>query len=454
MKWKALFDEWTIIKGERICNYCITSMTIDESGIVAKVQGTQLYDVTIDRKVNMYCSCPQFFHFGRCKHLAGLLLKNDLNRESGEQFLAFDYSEHEQRLAEVLSKQSEYTVQLAEERSRRAKEREAAKQERERIRREEAEKARLQREEERRVEREQRAIEREKARKERLEREEQDRRRKLIDKLSLLDIPNLQDYTTEELKNMRLEMQPQITAKREEKARAQRVAEAAIREEQRRKEAELRAKKRQEQEERERQEYEKRMAALKAKLTPLTRDKNNEVTIHAGEYLSLIVRPSLLSYNVFGCYCQVVCTSGFFIPPTVLGQYKGKYCVWYTAFGSEENKYHNGQLWTDYMEEDENRIVRTYVSNQMDRLYPKDREWSDTQFLVFGREKGLYKFFGVFDIEQVIDRNPFQIIYKKTANTFRYKWKKETPPDPKLAALFDELLAKLRESQDAKGKEE
>ncbi len=163
---------------------------------------------------------------------------------------------------------------------------------------------------------------------------------------------------------------------------------------------------------------------MKSKLTLLVPNEKNEVTIHAGENLAIFSKPSYLCKSVFGCYCNALCSSGFFIPRTLLGQYKGKYCVWYTQFGEHPNRYHYGQLWKDCMNRKKDQIVRTYISNQIDILTEKDREWSEKLFLVFGVVDGLYKFFGVFEIEWVEDKNPLTITYKKIANAFTYKLKR------------------------------
>ena len=168
-----------------------------------------------------------------------------------------------------------------------------------------------------------------------------------------------------------------------------------------------------------------RSKRFKSKLTPLIPNEKQEVTIHAGELLAPLGRPSDLSQKVFGCYCNAVCSSGFFIPMTLLGQYRGKYCVWYTQFGEHSNRYHYGQYWTDCMNKEKSKIVRTYISNQMDILTSKDAEWSETLFLVFGREGSFYRFFGVFEIEQIDDRPLLTIVYKKIADSFTYKLKKQ-----------------------------
>ena len=76
------------------------------------------------------------------------------------------------------------------------------------------------------------------------------------------------------------------------------------------------------------------------------------------------------------------------------------------------------------MNKEKDQIIRTYNSNQMDILTSKDKKWSETLLLVFGREGRLYKFFGVFEIEWINDKNPLTITYKKIADSFTYKLKR------------------------------
>lgn len=425
--WKTLFDGWTIEKGKEIRDSCIAYMDIDDAEIKAQVIGTNNYDVKIDKYLNMSCSCPQGLYLGRCKHLAGVLLKYDEISLECDSVFNFDYSRQEERLTELTEKETAYKEQQSEYWRQRTVEREKEKQERARIREEINTERKKKRAEEARLKKEFRdaVIEEERQRRQEIAKaEEFERRRKLIDKLSLLDIQNLEHYTTEQLKAMRKEMQPQITAKRIENEKARKAQAVATREEQKRIEEEMCRKRWVEEQENIRLRHEAEIKKLESKLTPLIPNEKNEVTIHAGEYLSLFNRPTDLCKKVFGCYCNAVCSSGFFIPMTLLGQYKGKYCVWYTQFGEHTNRYHYGQLWTDFMNKEKDQIIRTYNSNQMDILTSKDKEWSETLLLVFGREGRLYKFFGVFEIEWINDKNPLTITYKKIADSFTYKMKR------------------------------
>ena len=120
-------------------------------------------------------------------------------------------------------------------------------------------------------------------------------------------------------------------------------------------------------------------------------------------------------------------------------QFNGKYCVWYTDFKTKTNKYHYGQEWSDQMNDDEDCIERTYLSSRRDLLTEKDLSGEETYFLVFGRENGLYKFYGTFVIERMIEKSTLKIIYRKLNSKFSFKWPSITPIDIALEPTYEEL---------------
>lgn len=430
--WRGLFDVRTIEKGNRICNYCICKMTISEEEITAEVDGSYIYDVRISKKLKMSCSCPQATYYGICKHLAGVLLKNDENRSNGLEALDFDYSEQDERLTEIASQTNAYIKQREEERER-------AKQERARKKAEELENCKRAREEAARLERERREAEREAVRRARQEAENAQRRTKLLEKLSILDLPNLDSYTTDQLKSLLLEKQTEITAKRLETQQREKEARAKARQEQLQREREERERQRVIAAEREATRRYKELKKKRSQITPLTINDEGKTTLIAGNYYCFAGQPNQLSVHAFGSSCKAICSSGFFIPMGLVKQFHGKYCVWYTDFNAKSNKYHYGQEWSDQINDDGNCIERTYLSNRQDLLTEKDLAGEETYFLVFGRENDLYKFHGTFAIERTIEKSPLTIIYRKLNSKFTFKWPTITPIDIALEPTYEEL---------------
>lgn len=430
--WRGLFDVRTIEKGDRICNYCIRKMTISEDEIIAEVDGSYIYEIRISKKLNMKCTCPQATYYGACKHLAGVLLKNDENRSNGLEALDFDYSEQDERLAEIASQTNAYIKQREEERER-------AKQERERKKAEELENRKLAQEEAARLERERREAEREAVRRARQEAEDAQRRAKLLEKLSILDLPNLDSYTTDQLKSLLSEKQTEITAKRLETQQREKEARAKARQEQLQREREERERQRVIAAEREATRRYKELKKKRSQITPLTINDEGKTTLIAGNYYCFAGQPNQLSIHAFGSSCKAICSSGFFIPRGLIKQFHGKYCVWYTDFNAKANQYHLGQVWSEQMNDNCDYIERTYLSNIQEILTDKDLDWGDTYFLVFGREKGLYKFHGVFVIEMITNKNPLKITYRKLNSKFTFKWPSNTPIDIALEPTYEEL---------------
>ena len=441
--WRGLFDVRTIEKGDRICNYCIRTMTVSQEEIIAEVEGSYIYDVRITKKLNMSCSCPQATYYGICKHLAGVLLKNDENRSNGFETLDFDYSEQDERLAEIAAQTNAYIKQREEERKR-------IKQERARKKAEELENRKREREEIARLERERREAEREAARRARQAVEDAERRVKLINKLSILELSNLDSYATDQLKALLAEKQPEITAKRLQIQQKEKEARVKARQEQLQRDRE----KKQEQLQRDREERErqrliviereairryKELNKKRSLLTPLTLSEEGKVTLVAGNYYCFAGQPKQLSVHTFGSSCRATCSSGFFIPAGFIKQFRGKYCVWYTDFNTTSNCYHFGQKWSDKINDNGDYIERTYLSNVRDILTEKDLAGEETYFLVFGRESGLYKFYGAFVIERTIDKSTLKIIYRKLSSKFTFKWPAITPIDIALKPSYEEL---------------
>lgn len=466
--WKGLFDLQTLTRGEKIPSSSIVYLKVDDMEVNAKLQGTSLYDIKIDKYLNMSCSCPQATYYGSCKHMVCILLKNDENKEKGLHAIEFDYSKQEEHLAEISKRTAEYLAQQAAERQEcdRIKLEQIA--ERKRIKSEQIAEHKRLREEEALKEKERRAFEREMAKKAKLEAEDNERRSKLIDKLSILDIPNLNTYTTEQLKVMRAEKQQEIVARRIEKAKA---------------EKKIIAIQRQAQLEKERVENEKinKKDTAKKKIhhvdfgegtivqssfdnsngmvfyvkfqdqvvrsftlsdlfdkslfnsdlstrpqTKKTSSVKKERTLKVGDIVSTSPEPDHFSMDTFGVHTQARCQSAFFVPNQWRRKNEEKYVVWYTNFNRNPRQYHNKQIWNDEINEKKDHIIRTYIDDDVEKLSEVDLRWNDSKFLVFAWDCGAYRFYGVFQIEKIEELQYIQITYKKISDSVTYNLPRTT----------------------------
>ena len=148
-------------------------------------------------------------------------------------------------------------------------------------------------------------------------------------------------------------------------------------------------------------------------------------TLNVGDVVSRSPNPDKFSMDTFGTHTYARWESAFFIPTQWRRKNENKYIVWYTNFNSNPRRYHNKQIWTDVMYDDGDRITRTYIDDDVEKLSEEDLRWNDSKFLVFGWDYGAYKFYGVFQIEKIEELEYIQITYKKTSNSVTYKMRIE-----------------------------
>lgn len=75
-EWKKLFDDAVLQRGLNIKPDAIKSITIEDSGLLAKVQGSELYFVKIDKDFRfIVCSCPcqKIYQGFYCKHMVAVI---------------------------------------------------------------------------------------------------------------------------------------------------------------------------------------------------------------------------------------------------------------------------------------------------------------------------------------------------------------------------------------------
>lgn len=183
--WQMLFSDTIEQRGIKLNEQkAVKSITVDDEGLTASVQGHELYTVKIDRAFsNMSCTCPCGYN---CKHMIAVLLAC---KESADNTI-FHFFENAEgspiaQVAEARKEVYEQRQATAEAKARREAEREARRlqklQDAPRIQAEKEEKKRLA--EQRRIEREKheaevvaRRAEREKRRLEKLKEEEEKRK--------------------------------------------------------------------------------------------------------------------------------------------------------------------------------------------------------------------------------------------------------------------------------------
>lgn len=405
--WKELFDEWTLIKGGAIPDSCILDFSVDDHEIKAKVKGTEIYDVRIDKHINMSCSCPQGSNCGRCKHLACVLLMHDKRGDNGGPKLEFDYSRQKEHLAELINKGQVYKAKQAEYWKQRAIEKERAKQERARIKAEELAERKRKREEEARLESERIAKEREEQRRMKFELEEKERRRKLIDKLSILGIEQLEDYSTEQLKSMCQEFKSEIATKR--------IALEKAEKERKKIEQQERIRITQEKEER-------RKANERRKYEPKVVDGVIRLIVGNKIYVSTI---GSLVYELFN-YTNIY-RSYYFKPKEAQKYIRGGFYILVIKDidGGWVHDLKNGQVWKTTISESRDQIERKYIGEDS-ALTDEIMDKHGRKILVFLDERKneqAFEFFGVFGEQQVLFlHNCFKgISYIKLSDSIEYE---------------------------------
>lgn len=408
--WKDFFDSWTLIKGEAIQDSCILRLNVTGDEINAQVKGTQIYDIRIDKHFNMSCSCPQAINRGRCKHLVCVLLKHEKNGGSDEPMLEFDYSKREERLAEILEKELAYQSQQSEYWEQRTLERERKKQERARIKAEELAERKRKREEQIKLEKARIAKEREEQRRIKLKTEENNRRRELTDKLSILGIANLSELTTDQLQIMYKEKRGEIAVKRIELANA----------EQERRENRLKKRIQTELKKKEKQLQEERR-----KNSPTYIEDVVKLTSGNKIYVPTVSKLMNALFNGTKDY-----RSYYFKPKEAQKFIRGGFYIWIIK-EMDDGWVHdlkNGQIWKTTINESRDEIERKFLGDQR-YLSDEVMDMHSCKILVFldiRDQEEAFEFFGVFGEKQVLYlHNDFKgISYVKLSDSIEYEIEK------------------------------
>ena len=390
--WKLLFSPRTLKSGEKIDFINIRSFNVLDQKLVAEVEGTYLYDIEIDKKLNMTCTCPQGIHYGRCKHMVSVLLRNDICLKSGYKALIIDYSDKEAELLELKEQQEAYNAQLEEQERQRQKERE--RQEEEKRLRYEKKLAEEKEAEERRKARELKLLQQEKKRLEKETCEEELRksveewelrilRQRLSSELKVLGFSNFDDYSIEQLKSMHKEHKQDIKNKLLEREKTEKAARAFKRQE------ELRMA-------REEKEWQRTKELEKEGVSAIKKLKK-------GEKFNVTSVAALTSELFDG---KIPYRTYYFKPKALQKFIRGGFYIWIIAEEDGGWIYDqcDGLVWKISIDVSRNQIERLFIGNR-NCLTGEIMDMHGYKILVFldRRKRGHYfEFFGVFGEQEVI----------------------------------------------------